>query len=44
MDEKKTSVLYRIIRWFVWRLYPKMEVVGTENLPDGAAIVVANHT
>ena len=42
--EKKTSPIYKIIKWFVWFFYPKMEVVGTENLPDGATIIVGNHT
>lgn len=41
---KKTSALYRMIKWLVWRFYPKIEVVGTENLPDEAAIIVGNHT
>lgn len=35
--------LYRAIRWVVWLCYPKMEVTGTENLPDGPAIIVGNH-
>lgn len=44
MDEKKTSLLYKILKFFVLLFYPKMEVQGLENLPDGPAIVVANHT
>lgn len=43
MEDKKTSLAYKIIKWFVVRLYPKMEVVGAENIPDGAAIIAANH-
>ena len=43
MDEKKTSLLYRILKFFVLLFYPKMEVLGTENLPDGPALVVSNH-
>lgn len=44
MDEKKTSLLYRILKFFVLLFYPKMEVDGLENLPDGPAVVVGNHT
>ncbi len=44
LEKKKTSVLYRIIKWLVWLFYPKMEVVGTGNLPDEASIIVGNHT
>ena len=42
--EKKISPIYKIIKWLVWLFYPKMEVVGTENLPEGEAIIVGNHT
>ena len=44
MDGKKTTLLYRFIKWMVWLCYPKTEVVGTENLPQEPVIVVANHT
>ena len=37
-------VCYRVIRFFVWLFYPKMKVVGVENLPTEACIVVGNHT
>ena len=40
---KKTSLLYRAIKFCVKMVYPKMEVVGAENLPQEPAIVVANH-
>lgn len=36
--------LYRIIRWLVWIFYPKMEVVGRENLPDEPVVIVGNHS
>lgn len=42
--EKKISPIYKIIKWLVWLFYPKMEVVGTENLPEEEAIIVGNHT
>lgn len=44
MEEKKTTALYRAIRWLVKAFYPKMEVVGAEHLPEGPAIIVGNHT
>lgn len=43
MEAKKTSVLYRFIKWLVWLFYPKLEVVGEENLPPEPAILVGNH-
>ena len=44
METKKTSVPYRIIKGLVWLFYPKLEVVGVENLPEEPAIIVGNHT
>ena len=44
MDEKKISPLYRVIKALVRFFYPKMEVAGTENLPDDPVIAVGNHT
>ncbi len=43
MDDKKTSTLYKFLRWLVKLCYPKPAVTGLENLPDGPAIVVGNH-
>lgn len=44
MNKEKTSPLYRFIKWLVWVFYPKMEVVGSENLPEEPVMVVGNHT
>ncbi|MDO5153720.1 MAG: hypothetical protein Q4D50_10245 [Eubacteriales bacterium] len=44
MDEKKISPVYRVIKWLVWLFYPKIEVVGEENLPQEEAVIVGNHT
>lgn len=44
MKTKKPSVLYKFLKWLVWVFYPKMKIVGAENLPDEAAIIVGNHT
>ena len=43
MTEKKPSVLFKIIKWFVKVFYPKTSVVGSENLPDESVIIVGNH-
>ena len=44
MTEKKTSVLFKIIKWLVKVFYPKTQVEGIENLPDEPVIIVGNHT
>ena len=44
MEPKKVSPLFKFIKWVVRVVYPKMEVVGTEHLPDEPAMVVGNHT
>jgi len=44
MEDKKTSLLYKIIKGLVWFFYPKLKVVGSENLPKDGAIIVGNHT
>lgn len=38
-----SRMLYRVIKWLVRFFYPKMEVVGAENLPEEAALIVGNH-
>ena len=43
MNEKKTSALFRFIKWLVKAFYPKMQVQGIENLPDEPVIIVGNH-
>ena len=43
MEEKKKPVLFKIIKWLVKAFYPKMQVEGTENLPEEPVIIVANH-
>ena len=43
MPEKKTSLLYKIIKSLVRLFYPKTQVVGEENLPDEPVIIVGNH-
>lgn len=44
VQEKKPSALYRLIKWIVKCFYPKIQVVGAEKLPEGAAVIVGNHS
>ena len=44
MPDKKTSLLYKFIRWLVRLFSPKMKVEGLENLPGEPVIAVGNHT
>ena len=44
MDDKKTSRTYRVIRWLVRVFSPKYTIVGRENLPADACIIVGNHS
>ncbi len=44
MKKTKSYPLYRIIKFFVRLFYPKLQVVGAENLPDTPALVVGNHS
>lgn len=44
MKQKRGSRLYRWLRWLVWLFYPKLEVVGMENLPQEPSILVGNHS
>lgn len=44
MKKEKISPLYKLIKWLIWVFYPKMEVVGAENLPEEPAVIVGNHT
>ena len=43
MSEKKTSALFRFIKWCVKIFYPKTQVEGVENMPDEPVIIVGNH-
>ena len=39
-----TVWIYKCIKRLVRLFYPKIEVIGAENLPDGPAIIVGNHS
>lgn len=44
MKTKKISPLYKFIKWLIKVFYPKVEVIGAENLPQEPAIIVGNHS
>ena len=44
VEDKKVSLIYRIIRRLVRLFYPKTAILGAEHLPDGPTVVVGNHT
>ena len=44
MEDKKTTWIYRVIRWLVWLFSPKFQLEGTENLPDAPCVIVGNHS
>ena len=44
MEEKKKGYrLFSFIKWMVKLCYPKMQVVGRDNLPQEPVIIVGNH-
>ena len=43
MRPKKTSLMYKILRFFIDLFFPRMKVVGMENLPGEPCILVGNH-
>ena len=43
MEEKKTSAAYRALKAVVKALFPKMQVEGLENIPEGGAVIVGNN-
>ncbi len=44
MSKTRSYPLYRFIKFWVRIFSPKLEVVGAENLPEGPALVVGNHS
>ena len=43
-SSKFSRACFHMIRWILYRIYPKVEVVGAENLPEEPCIVVGNHS
>ncbi len=44
MERKKVSHTFRLIKGAIKLFYPKITVQGLENLPEGEAVFVGNHT
>ncbi len=44
MNEKKTRVLYRVIRRLVKAFSPRFVTEGEEHLPEGACVIAGNHS
>ncbi len=44
MSKQKLSPLYRVIKGLVKLFYPRIQVVGVENLPQESVILVGNHS
>ena len=44
MDDRKTTWIYKVLRWLVLLFYPKTEILGKEKLPREPAIIVGNHS
>jgi len=42
--EQQKPWLFRAIKYLVRLFYPKMEVVGMDNIPDEPVVIVGNHT
>lgn len=43
MSREKPSAAYKVVKAIVRLVYGKMDVLGGENLPAGASIIVGNH-
>ena len=44
VGDKPTSFTYRVLRYFIWLAFPKWQLSGVENLPDGPCVIVGNHS
>lgn len=44
LSQQISYICFRVIRRTVKMLYPKISIEGLENLPDGACILVGNHS
>ena len=44
MSRSKKPWLFRVIKYWVRAIYPKIEVVGLENLPDEPCAIIGNHS
>lgn len=44
MRPKKTSLIFKLLRFFINLFFMPMEIIGLENLPEEPAILVGNHS
>ena len=44
LNDRKTPLAYRVVRFFVWLFFPKFQVFGQENLPEEPCVIVGNHS
>ena len=44
MEDKKTSFIYKFVKFILSKIYPTPDIEGMENLPDEPCIIVANHS
>ena len=44
MDDKKTTRIYRVLRFFIRLFSPKYTLRGTEHLPAEPCVIVGNHS
>lgn len=44
MNRRKSYPIYKALEWLVRLFYPKIKVVGQENLPEEPSIIVGNHS
>lgn len=44
VGDKPTSFTYRVLRYFIWLIFPKWKLLGAENLPEGPCVIVGNHS
>lgn len=43
MKKRLSYLCYRLIRWVIWVFYPKVNIVGSENMPSEPCVVAGNH-
>ena len=42
--KKNKSLVFSFIKFMVGVFYPRIEIIGKENLPDKPVVIVGNHT
>ena len=44
LSKQISYICFRAVRWIVKAVYPKIKIEGLENLPEGACLLVGNHS